>query len=415
MSNIPSVRDVREIIESVQEDKYRYGMMYQFLVGASISEVCGQYAPRGSDVIKTTYQIEREQIPALIFLIKNKRIKNRGKYRACAIPLSLEYEPWAQEVFDWFEKNRDKKVFNYCKRSYSRKIGLTFDGYSWPKFEYTRSSGARELNPFRSECISKIRKNNLKEHYYFTEVDLALFGAWYEPVSDAKIQGEIEAILSVELDINNLTSLKERTDKYFNKLMLYFDELGEERTSIHRQLRIGADLSRARERALNIIELVENINNMCQWNFNATFFNESMKLIYDILSECKDKSDFRSKIASLSPLFEINLEPLKILVKEPDNKRSIKLMRDILTERNITHDPKMIETWFNIQALRTMILHSKIDAKKYIPILMFFGEPPKLDPNYTRLWDNILDKFIISLKQFLGVLNAHADACARAP
>jgi hypothetical protein len=402
-----SVLEVRHIIESVKVEKYRYALMYQFLVGASISEVCGVNAPKGNDAIRVSFQMDDFDYPAVLFIIQNKKPKYREKFRVCALPLDHQYEPWAKDILNWFEKNKDKKPFNYSKKSLSNQVKKAFQGYFWLKPEYPRGSEdtLASKKQFRSEEIREMRKQNLKEFYYFSDVDLALFGAWIEPVSSARTKVEIEKVLSTEIDVEDITSMKERAKRYFGKLLRYYDDLGTEIEPLHRQLRIGADLGRARERAFNIIELVENIDGMGQWHYNANFFNENMRLIYEILSDCKDKTDFTSKIANLSPLFEVDLKPLKIQVSKPEGKGSIKLIRDILIENKINFPQDMIVTWFNIQELRTMIIHSKINPKRYLELLIYFGQPAKLNPNYSSLWDNILDKFIISLKQFLDILN----------
>ena len=111
-------------------------------------------------------------------------------------------------------------------------------------------------------------------------------------------------------------------------------------------------------------------------------------------------------ISILANLFDVDSKPLRKWVKAPRDKRSIKLIADILNERDIRYNRSMITTWENIRTNRNMEVHSSIDPKRYMELLSYFGLPTRLSPNYTNLWDNILEKFITSLEQFLDALNS---------
>ena len=416
-SKIPTVSEIRNIIENIEDEKYRYAFMYQFLIGGELSEVCGENAPKGNDAHQITFKINGEIIPAVLFIVKNIKPKERGEFRACAIPLDPKYEPWAKPLLEWFREYGERCPFWFGKkkikpRSNQRYLQLkaekVFNNFIWQKAEYRRAPGEivkRRYNPFRSSELRKLRRKNLKEFYLFNEVDLALFGAWNEPVSDVRIRSEIENILSTELKKDDIESLKKRSKKYFEMLLRPLSELGKEIIPVSRQIRDRADLYRAGQRASDIIELVENINMLGQWKFDALFFKENMRFIYEILSSCNTPADFRSKIASLSTLFDVDLKPLRKLVKAPRDMRSIKLIETWLQENDIEYDPNMIKTWLNISTFRNMELHSEKDAKKYMKLLDYFGEPTKLPPYYSSLWDKILDKFIVGLKHLLDILN----------
>lgn len=47
--NDASVLDIRHRIENMEDSIYKYAFMYQYLIGAEISEVCGKYAPNNED------------------------------------------------------------------------------------------------------------------------------------------------------------------------------------------------------------------------------------------------------------------------------------------------------------------------------------------------------------------------------
>ena len=109
-----TVKEVRNRINSIDEDIFRYAFMYQFLIGGEPSEVCGEYAPIGNDVSPVEFTIKKKKIPAAAFIVKTARRK--GRHRLCIIPLEPQYEPWAKPVFDWFQENKNNKPFELGKR-----------------------------------------------------------------------------------------------------------------------------------------------------------------------------------------------------------------------------------------------------------------------------------------------------------
>ena len=88
-----SIIDIRKRIDSMEDYLYKYAFMYQFLVGAEISEVCGKYAPDSSDVEEIEFEINEAKYSAVVFY----RHKGRGKakHQASILPLDKEIEPWS--------------------------------------------------------------------------------------------------------------------------------------------------------------------------------------------------------------------------------------------------------------------------------------------------------------------------------
>ena len=175
--------------------EYRQALMYQFLVGGEVSQVCDKYAPTGKDAKSIDLQIHGKNIKAALFFVKNVKPKFKGKFRVCAVPLDSQFEPWTQPILELFESCGDKRPFKFCMRSLQRVAQEKFEGYIWPKDEYQRPTGEkveRRYNPFRLGDLNKLRRKNLIEFYHFDEVDLALFGAWNVPVIDVRKKTEIE-------------------------------------------------------------------------------------------------------------------------------------------------------------------------------------------------------------------------------
>ena len=155
-----SYQEVRTKIESIEDEKYRHAFMYQLMICGRISEVCGKYAPRGTDAIETTFMveqqkevdwngrtvtiIEKEEIPFVLFVVKTA--KRKGKLRPCALPLDPAYEPWTQPLLDYFKKAGDDYPFMFHEKyehsiRYAQwKAEEAFEGLMWPMAEYTKSN-----------------------------------------------------------------------------------------------------------------------------------------------------------------------------------------------------------------------------------------------------------------------------------
>lgn len=71
----PTVLEVRKIIESIEDEYYRHGFMYQFLIAGEVSEVFGEYAPSSSDAIKLAMDVDNKSEQAVLFLVKTARKK----------------------------------------------------------------------------------------------------------------------------------------------------------------------------------------------------------------------------------------------------------------------------------------------------------------------------------------------------
>lgn len=414
---IPTTIEIRNIIEKIEEEEYRYAFMYQFLIGGEVAEASGKYAPEGKDAHRVEFEIRGIKFPAVLFIVKNIKPKHRGKFRVCAIPLDSEFEHWAEPLYNWFVNHRDECPFIFSKkefkagrnqRYYQWKAEEIFNDLMWYKEGYVKNGKKveRRLNPFRASDIRDLRRKNLKDFYLFDELDLAIFGAWKEPVIDLHLKSDIEQIFLTEIPTGNIMSLKKIAKKYFEKLLMPIEDLGKEKEPIHLLIRNYADLLKKYKRAREIIELVQNINILGEGKLSAPFFKENMMLILEILSPCNIRAQFTSKIASLATLFEVDIKPLLELVKRPKVIGSIKLIETWLHENEIAYDPNIIRTLLNVKTLRNMEpIHSKTDPKKFLKILDYFGEPMSLPPNYSNLWDKILDKFNFSLKQIQEILN----------
>ena len=183
----PTEAEVRAKIESIKDEKYRYGFMYQHLICGRISEMCGKYAPLGTSFTETEFEVpifvpkvfdgkevtvvEPTQIPAVLFIAKTA--KRRGRLRPCAVPLDPKYEPWAQPMLDYFkEVGNDYPFMFHEKFEHSIRYAQweaedAFNGFMWPMIQYTK---ARKI-PYKPEMVISERFGDTGYEEYLVELD----------------------------------------------------------------------------------------------------------------------------------------------------------------------------------------------------------------------------------------------------
>lgn len=414
-SKVPNTADIRSIIENIEEENYRYAFMYQFLVGGEISEVCGKYAPLGNDANEVEFQIRGQKVPAVLFTVKTARRK--GNIRACAIPLDPQFEPWAKPLLDWFEDHGGRCPFIFGKKTikprsnqryFQLKAEKVFNNFKWQKEGYMKDGKkvGRRFNPFRSSDLRHARRKNLKEFYHFNEIDLAIFGAWNEPVVDIQMKTEKEKFFSTMLKKDDIEKAKKIAEKYFDKLLRPIIQLGEEKYDIYLRERVLSELIQRREKAIRICLLIRDTNILSEAVFGDQFLKENMRTMLELFDPCESENDYIIKILSLASLFEVSLKKLRKKIYAPEEIGSIRVVETWLNEEGINYYPRMIETWLNIKKLRNMEpVHPRIDAVELKRILNFFGIRMTRPQNYSVLWDRILDRYRVSLEQWRELLN----------
>lgn len=147
-----TVLEVRNRIESIEDDAYRHAFMYQFLIAGEISETCGIYAPSSNDVHKTMFEINGNRIPAVLFIVKSARRK--GNRRVCALPLDEQYEPWTRLLLNWFDEHEGEPPFFFGKKEVKIKSNVryaqhkakeVFKGLNWEKEAYYNTKTGKKL------------------------------------------------------------------------------------------------------------------------------------------------------------------------------------------------------------------------------------------------------------------------------
>jgi len=183
----PTDAEVRARIEKIKDEQYRFGFMYQLLICGRISEMCGQYAPHGTDFVEMEFEVpifipqvlegrevivvEPTMIPAVMFIAKTA--KRDGRLRPCAIPLDPKYEPWAQPMLDYFKEVGDDypfmfhEKFEHSIRYAQWEAEKAFDGFMWPMIQYTRSIKI----PYKPEMVITKRFGDTGYEEYLVELE----------------------------------------------------------------------------------------------------------------------------------------------------------------------------------------------------------------------------------------------------
>jgi len=165
--NLPSVDDIRNRVDSLGKLKYMNALRYQYLICGRVSEVCGNYAPIGTDA----HIVEFEGEEAILFPVRTA--KRNGKIRPVALP--LKYEPWARALVGWFEY-------------------ILFDGLSYPIEKYRPGKYLDWIdahwNPMCTHALRHIRAlQDLLCFYGFDGLDLAIYGGRSSQSVESRLPG----------------------------------------------------------------------------------------------------------------------------------------------------------------------------------------------------------------------------------
>jgi len=264
---MPTDSEIRERIEKVKDEKYQMAFKYQYLIAGRISEVCGRYAPKGDNAIVTDFDDEF----AVLFVVKTA--KRKGRLRGVAVPLRVDYEPWADEVRQYFAYRRGKYPFKFADK-WSTSIRYmqweaekAFEGLEWPMIAYSKSEeidlrpeqildeGINQKNQevykvllddgevvwltkigtnkarttqdiksrwkdMTSHVLRKRRTITLMLDYDFDHIDLSLYGGWTIAQQSEGVPQTLKNYLYVEPQSSQEPAklLKKLSKRYFHKL-----------------------------------------------------------------------------------------------------------------------------------------------------------------------------------------------------
>ena len=190
--SLPNVEEVRKRVESIPRKEVRMCLMTAYLFAGRISEVVGHASPKdnttargpsGKDAKLDSY---RDKEPCVVFSVKTA--KRQGLERKVALP--LEYESWAEKVYDYFREFGDDAVFPFTRQ----KVGMyvddneVFSGLTYPIEKYkicVHQQGVklekvvdRHMRPYTLHALRHSRASELVDFYGFDGFNLASYGGW---------------------------------------------------------------------------------------------------------------------------------------------------------------------------------------------------------------------------------------------
>lgn len=195
---------VRERINQVDSKSMSVFLKLSYLLGSRVGELTGRmcpkdnqngktirkpvvYGPRGTDVSREDFNCQK----AVVFDIKIEKKKfnltEEIPHRFVAIPLNSKYEPWTQEIYEYFNKKGEDFVFPFTRQYIWRyiKLNKVFDGLGYPVERYdvwedgeiVRSS-PRKINDFGLHGMRHVRTKELSEVFQFNGLDLMAYIGW---------------------------------------------------------------------------------------------------------------------------------------------------------------------------------------------------------------------------------------------
>lgn len=269
----PLDHEIRNKILAVEDDQLRHGFMAEYLWLGRVSEVYGKYMPRKTDVILTDF----DGVEAAMFIVKTA--KRKGMLRPVAIPMSKEYEPFAEPVYEYMVNSKEEYPFAlHENKETSKKYAMTaakkmFDGLWWPMIDYTRSTivpymkdmvisqqynkkgldqylvefadGSRvwttdkeiahinakvesRWKPCTSHVCRKRRTLTVAMNYLFDGLDRAIIGGWTEKSQDGSVADALKHYMFLdlsEMDGSMVELLKMLAKRYFKKLLIPYSNL----------------------------------------------------------------------------------------------------------------------------------------------------------------------------------------------
>ncbi len=187
--SLPSVAEVRSRIESIPSTSIRLCLEATYLLGAArISEIVGLsnwnekvYGPKGTDVKLDRYGRHKVAVFGM------KTAKLQGKPRPIALPLEPQYEPWSQQLYDYFKNAKSDFVFPFTRKVPWRYVtkARTFEGLTYPieRYKIIRNKQLikvvdRHTRLFKLHALRHLRASELVDFYGFDGFNLATYGGW---------------------------------------------------------------------------------------------------------------------------------------------------------------------------------------------------------------------------------------------
>lgn len=194
---LPEVETVRKRIETATKEEAKFCLMAAYLFCARASEIIGKTncydlansqtiarGPTGQDVKLETFELGEIKTDAAVFTIRTA--KRDGKIRKIALPLEKKFEPWTEQLYNYYSGYGNEKVFPFTRQKAWEYAQEIFLGLSYPIEKYNLYNPEEtkplpvktHLKPFRTHALRHLRATELIETFGFTGFDLSVYGGW---------------------------------------------------------------------------------------------------------------------------------------------------------------------------------------------------------------------------------------------
>jgi len=229
--SLPSVEEVRKRIEEIPDESIQVCYKTTYLMCARIGEIiCLKYPtdltahPTGSKlkVTVTTYTPDLKnpkefqtlvltramkgqptdlqtlatiQEPVAVFSVSTE--KRQEWERLIGLPLRKEFEPWTQELVDYFQEHKGSDLFPFTRQEMYNTVRTVFSGLEYKIFPYKRVrkekgepvidpvtkktikfSVPEHSKPFRNHGLRHLRNVELRDFYGLSAEERSSYGGW---------------------------------------------------------------------------------------------------------------------------------------------------------------------------------------------------------------------------------------------
>jgi hypothetical protein len=263
--SLPEVREVRSRIESVKHKPYQIYLKSLYLCGAAravemaAKRCSGEkenliYGPRGSDVwlsetdppdltntqfLKILLQVNSrekridevidelsQRVKVAVFRIRIAKQKleenEEPPYRLVALPMPRQYEPWTQEIYDYFHDKGDEYVFPWNRQTiwhYITNVQPIFKDLTYRIKKYTFMKSGQlshkilsHNRPFKLHALRHVRTDELISRFHFDGIDLGAYVGWS--------MGRGSNSANMPAMAGNYAEIREAWPRYIKKLCL---------------------------------------------------------------------------------------------------------------------------------------------------------------------------------------------------
>jgi hypothetical protein len=132
--------------------------------------------------------------PTAVFTVSTE--KRQGWERLIALPLQSNYEPWTQDIVDYFQERKGQDLFPFTRQQMYNEVAEVFEGLNYKIFPYKRvrkengqvvrdekgkavkDDVLKHSKPFRNHALRHLRNVELRDFYGLSAEERSSYGGW---------------------------------------------------------------------------------------------------------------------------------------------------------------------------------------------------------------------------------------------